>query len=104
MKQWDKKEIEVAGGAKVLAQMPLIVSASRSTDVPAFYSDWFIERLEAGCVKWFNPFFCVLMYVGFNKMRRIVLLSKILASMLAHLVLARRYDNRNMIWMLKMHF
>jgi hypothetical protein len=42
MKQWDKKEIEVAGGAKVLAQMPLIVSASRSTDVPAFYSDWFM--------------------------------------------------------------
>ena len=42
MKLWDKKEIEVAGGAKVLAQMPLIVSASRSTDVPAFYSDWFM--------------------------------------------------------------
>ena len=48
-----QKEIEVAGGAKVPAQMPLIVSASRSTDVPAFYSDWFIERLEAGYVKWF---------------------------------------------------
>ena len=89
MKPWNKKEIEVADGAKVLAQMPLIVSASRSTDVPTFYSDWFIERLEAGCVKWFNPFYCVLMYVGFNKMRRIVLLSKILASMLAYLVLAR---------------
>ena len=42
MKLWDKKEIEVADGAKVLAQMPLIVSASRSTDVPAFYSDWFM--------------------------------------------------------------
>ena len=45
MKPWDKQEIEIAGGAKVMAQMPLIVSASRSTDVPAFYSDWFIERL-----------------------------------------------------------
>ena len=56
MKLWDKKEIEVAGGAKVLAQMPIVVSASRSTDVPAFYSDWFIERLESGYVKWFNPF------------------------------------------------
>ena len=43
MKQWDKQEIEIAGGAKVPAQMPLIVSASRSTDVPAFYSDWFID-------------------------------------------------------------
>ena len=47
MKSWDKKEIEIMGGAKVMAQMPLIVSASRSTDVPEFYSDWFIERLEA---------------------------------------------------------
>ena len=47
MKPWDKQEIEIAGGAKVMAQMSLIVSASRSTDVPAFYSDWFTERLEA---------------------------------------------------------
>jgi hypothetical protein len=33
MKQWNKKEIEVAGGAKVLAQVPLIVSASCSTEM-----------------------------------------------------------------------
>ena len=26
MKLWDKKEIEVADGAKVLAQVPLVVS------------------------------------------------------------------------------
>ena len=26
MKQWNKKEIEVAGGAKALAQMPIVVS------------------------------------------------------------------------------
>jgi hypothetical protein len=43
MKQWDKQEIEIAGGAKVMAQMPLIVSASRSTDMLAFYSDWLID-------------------------------------------------------------
>jgi hypothetical protein len=30
-----------------MAQMPLIVSASRSTDVPAFYSDWFIDLILA---------------------------------------------------------
>ena len=56
MTSWRKEEIEIAGGTKVLAQMPVIVSASRSTDIPAFYSDWFMERLEAGYVKWFNPF------------------------------------------------
>ena len=43
MKPWDKQEIEIAGGAKVMAQAPLIVSASRSTDVLAFYLDWFID-------------------------------------------------------------
>ena len=47
MKPWAKQEIEIAGGAKVMAQMPLIVSASRSTDVPAFYSDWFIDFILA---------------------------------------------------------
>ena len=56
MTSWKKEEIEIADGTKVLAQMPVIVSASRSTDIPAFYSDWFMERLKAGYVKWFNPF------------------------------------------------
>ena len=47
MKPWDKHEIEIVGGAKVFAKAPLIVSASRSTDVPAFYSDWFIDLIPA---------------------------------------------------------
>ena len=46
MVTWSKEEIELQGGAKALAQMPVIVSASRSTDIPAFYSDWFMERLK----------------------------------------------------------
>ena len=47
MTTWLKDEITLKGGAKVMAQMPLIVSASRSTDVPAFYSDWFIDLILA---------------------------------------------------------
>ena len=62
-----KEEIELKAGTKVAAQMPVIVSASRSTDIPAFYSDWFMERLKAGYVKWFNPFNGQPLYVGFNK-------------------------------------
>ncbi|NMC57463.1 MAG: DUF1848 domain-containing protein [Eubacteriaceae bacterium] len=33
----------------------MIISASRRTDIPAFYSDWFIERIKQGyaCIK--NP-------------------------------------------------
>ena len=37
-------------------QAPLIVSASRSTDIPAFYADWFFHRLEKGYSAWTNPF------------------------------------------------
>ena len=35
---------------------PVIISASRSTDIPAFHSKWFINRLEKGYVVWINPF------------------------------------------------
>ena len=85
MTSWKKEEIEIADGTKVLAQMPVIVSASRSTDIPAFYSDWFMERLKAGYVKWFNPFNGVPLYVGFKKMRCIVFWSKNPRPMLVHL-------------------
>ena len=33
---------------KVEAQAPVIISASRSTDIPAFYAKWFINRIEKG--------------------------------------------------------
>ena len=46
MATWAKEGIELQGGARALAQMLVIVSASRSTDIPAFYSDWFMERLK----------------------------------------------------------
>lgn len=33
----------------------MIISASRRTDIPAFYSDWFIERIKEGFVLVRNP-------------------------------------------------
>ncbi|MFB3827758.1 MAG: DUF1848 domain-containing protein [Bryobacteraceae bacterium] len=33
-----------------------IVSASRRTDIPAFYAPWFLNRLRAGFCEVFNPF------------------------------------------------
>ena len=36
--------------------MHVIISASRRTDIPAFYSDWFLRRLRAGFVDVVNPF------------------------------------------------
>jgi len=34
----------------------MIVSASYRSDIPAFYGDWFLRRLEAGSVAWRNPY------------------------------------------------
>ncbi|MBP2656682.1 MAG: hypothetical protein H6Q73_4251 [Firmicutes bacterium] len=36
----------------------MIISASRRTDIPAFYSEWFINRLKAGYVYVRNPLNC----------------------------------------------
>jgi len=58
------------------AQTPVIVSASRSTDIPAFYADWFFDRLEKGYSAWTNPFNGVKSYVSFEKTRFIVFWSK----------------------------
>lgn len=35
---------------------PFIISASRRTDIPAFYMPWFMNRLRAGSVSYPNPF------------------------------------------------
>ena len=63
-------------GAEVLAQAPVIVSASRATDIPAFYADWFFRRLEEGYVVWRNPYSGVPSYVSFQNCRFVVFWSK----------------------------
>ena len=64
---------------------PIIISASRSTDIPAFYGDWFMERLRAGYVKWKSPFGGSPVYVSFAKTRVVVFWSKNPAPFLPHL-------------------
>lgn len=73
---WNKTEILIESGETVVAQTPVIVSASRSTDIPTFYSDWFVERWKAGYVKWKNPFNGVDNYVSFQKTRAVVFWTK----------------------------
>jgi len=75
MASWKPTEIMVNGNL-VKAQAPLIVSASRSTDIPAFYADWFFYRLEKGYSAWTNPFNGVKSYVSYEKTRFIVFWSK----------------------------
>lgn len=36
--------------------MKAIISASRRTDIPAFFSDWFMERVNEGVTQVVNPF------------------------------------------------
>lgn len=72
----DKTYIKIADGTKVEASAPVIISASRSTDIPAFYPMWFFNRLEAGYCVWYNPFNQKPMYISFEKVKAIVFWTK----------------------------
>ena len=52
----DKVRITTDSGETVEAAAPVIISASRATDIPAFYAEWFFRRLERGYCVWVNPF------------------------------------------------
>jgi DNA repair photolyase len=80
-----KKDIQNDSGEWVSAQAPVIISASRSTDIPTFYSDWFVERWKQGYVKWKNPFNGVYSYVSFLNTRIVVFWTKNPKPMMKHL-------------------
>ena len=82
---WDKIKVITQYGEIVDAQSPIIISASRATDIPAFYSDWLVERIKAGYVKWRNPFNGVPLYVTFKNARLIVFWSKNPKPIIKHL-------------------
>lgn len=84
-KSTDKIKITLDSGVSAEAQAPVIVSASRSTDIPAFYADWFFERLKRGYSAWTNPFNGVTSYVSYSRMRFIVFWSKNPKPLLEHL-------------------
>lgn len=84
MATWKQTNI-VIDGQHVKAQAPIIVSASRSTDIPAFYADWFFDRLQKGYSAWTNPFNGVKSYVSYDKTRFIVFWSKNPRPLLLHL-------------------
>ena len=81
----DKIQITNDAGELVEALNPVIVSASRSTDIPAFYADWFINRWGKGHVRWKNPFNGVYSYVSFVDTRAVIFWSKNPKPMLKHI-------------------
>lgn len=82
---WDKEYLILNDGSRVEAMAPIIVSASRSTDIPAFYSDWFFHRLRCGYSIWTNPFNGVKSYISYKNTRFIVFWSKNPRPIVAHL-------------------
>ena len=83
--QWQKEKIKLDNNTTVDAQAPIIISASRSTDIPTFYSDWFVSRWEAGYIKWTNPFNGQPLYVSFKNTRLVVFWTKNPRPMFKHL-------------------
>lgn len=73
---FDKITIENDSGKIVEAVAPIIISASRSTDIPAFYSKWFFNRLAKGYCAWYNPFNQQKMYISFKNCKVIVFWTK----------------------------
>lgn len=72
----NKIPITTGAGLQAESQAPVIISASRSTDIPAFYAPWFIHRLKAGYAVWYNPFNQTPVYVSFARCRVVVFWTK----------------------------
>lgn len=85
MAAWNKEFLSRENGEVVQMQVPEIISASRSTDIPAFYADWFFYRLEKGYSAWTNPFNGEKSYISYKNTRFIVFWSKNPRPLLKHL-------------------
>ncbi len=74
---WEKTRIVRPNGNQTDAIAPVIISASRATDIPAFFPLWFSNRLKAGYMLWTNPFNAKqVQYVSFQNTRVVVFWSK----------------------------
>ena len=64
-----------------------VISASRRTDIPAFYSEWFMNRIRDGYVRWVNPFSRIVHRISLRPedVMAFVLWSKNYAPLLPHL-------------------
>lgn len=81
----ENRTITLENGNVAKATFPVVVSASRSTDIPAFYTDWFFHRLNKGYSAWTNPFNGVKYYVSYEDTKFIVFWSKNPRPLLARL-------------------
>ncbi len=73
---WENVAVTDDRGVPRQAVAPVIISASRSTDIPAFFGEWFTHRLQRGHVAWINPWNNKKTFVSFARARVIVFWSK----------------------------
>lgn len=65
---------------------PLVISASRATDIPSFHVPWLMNRLRAGHCRWRNPFNPrQIQLVSFGQCAALVFWSKNPAPLIPHL-------------------
>lgn len=84
--KWDKVHIEIDDGEIKEGIAPVIISASRATDIPAFHAQWFVNRLEKGYIRWenrFNP--AKPKYISLEKVRLVVFWTKNPKPIIPHL-------------------
>ncbi len=72
----EKVIINTDRGKTVEGVAPVILSASRSTDIPAFFAKWFFNRLAKGYCTWINPFNQQKQYISFSRCKVIVFWTK----------------------------
>jgi len=83
--KWPRIQINTPEGPQT-AIAPWIISASRATDIPAYYSKWFFDTLKRGYLQWINPFNRLKpLYVSFANACVIVFWSKNPAPMIPFL-------------------
>ncbi|WP_308547508.1 DUF1848 domain-containing protein [uncultured Parabacteroides sp.] len=84
-KKQEDRTIILDNGEITKATFPVVVSASRSTDIPAFYADWFFDRLRKGYSAWTNPFNGKKSYIAYEDTRFIIFWSKNPCPLLNHI-------------------
>lgn len=82
---WPKSGLYLPDGSRHEASAPLILSASRATDLPAWHCDWFLDRLQAGWCEWTNPFNGRVSLIDLRQARCIVFWTKNAAPLLEKL-------------------
>jgi len=80
-----KSSLKRDDGFQVEAYAPVIISASIVTDIPAYHSDWFIERIKAGYAVRTNVFSHKKMFVSFQNARLVVFWTKNAAPIMSKL-------------------